>query len=238
MPMSKQNLAVTSEQARLEWSELSTAQQSELESAMIRRSRASGDTLFHSGEKCEGVYFVLSGIVGIRKTDVNGNSFLLHLAGAGEPVGYQAALSGGDYRIEAEILSPAEIGFVPRARFFALLAKAPEFAIHLLKQTAKDLDEAERRSFELITKPARSRVAQLLWQLKGQYAIETHDGATVMELPFTRKDMASLAGITPETISRVIRVFNDEGVAQFVNRTVRIPDWTHLDDAIEFEMAA
>ena len=232
-------LAVPSDnEKRLKWLEISDAQRAELENAMIRRTHRSGEALFLEGEQCQGVHFVLSGAVGIRKTDIDGNSFLLHLANVGEPIGYQALLSGEDYSFEAEALAPSEVGFVPKAQFLNLLARAPEFAFQLLKQTASDLEDAERRSFELLTKPARARVVRLLWLLKDEYATKSQDGSTVMELPFTRKDMASLAGITPETISRVIRKLMDEGVAQFIDRTVRIPDWRRLDRNLEFEMAA
>jgi CRP-like cAMP-binding protein len=218
--------------------QLSEACRTVIEAKMSRRTRAAGDVLFYEDDPCDGVHFVISGLIGLRKSDADGNSVLLRLAYGGDFLGCQSVLTDANHTVEAEVLEDAETGFISRDAFLKLVESSPEFALHFLRQTAGNLAEVEFKSFEYMTKPARARVAHFLWSLKDRYTEGNSNGATSLRIPFGRKDMAALLGITPETISRVIRVLSNDGVAKFTNRTVSVPNLDSLHNEFAHELAA
>jgi len=225
-------------EGRLGLNELSDKCRKSIEAKMSRRTRDVGEVIFYEDDQCDGVHFVISGLIGLRKSDADGNSVLLRLAYAGDFLGCQSVLADSNHTVEAEVLERAETGFIPRETFVTLIANDPEIALHFLRRTSGDLMEVEFRSFEYMTQPARARVAHLLWSLLDRYTETTQNGATSLRIPFCRKDMAALLGITPETISRVIRVLNDDGVAQFTNRTVHVPSLDSLHNEFTHQLAA
>ena len=55
-----------------------------------------------------------------------------------------------------------------------------------------------------------------------------------LKLPMSRGDLAAMLGIRPESISRTIRVFQEEGVAHFTQREVYVPHIDKLLSELEF----
>ena len=72
----------------------------------------------------------------------------------------------------------------------------------------------------------RERVANLLLILRDKFAVADAEGGLVFQLPIRRQEIAALVGVRPETLSRVIRDFEEEGLAMFDGRriVVRRPD--------------
>lgn len=60
-----------------------------------------------AGDRCKGLYFVRSGLVGIRKIDKEGQSTLLRLAGNGDALGYRPFLAKQPHRACAEVIEDA-----------------------------------------------------------------------------------------------------------------------------------
>ena len=59
------------------------------------------------------------------------------------------------------------------------------------------------------------------------------DGVLTLQLPLSRKDVAAVLGARRESIARAIRALEDDGVATFRGRAVRVPDLDTLLDEID-----
>ncbi|MDP6121593.1 MAG: DUF1326 domain-containing protein [Rhodospirillales bacterium] len=93
-------------------------------------------------------------------------------------------------------------------------------------------------SGELIRNPVtgnihRARLAHLLLVLRERFATAMPDGEQLFDLPVLRKDMAAMIGALPETVPRIIREMQTDGVAQLANRQVRVPEIENLFHEIE-----
>jgi len=73
----------------------------------------------------------------------------------------------------------------------------------------------------------------VLATLKDQHGEGQQTGEIDIELPMSRRDLADLIGVRPETLSRLIRELETDGIAAFGFRTVRIPDLDLLLDELE-----
>jgi CRP/FNR family transcriptional regulator len=80
--------------------------------------------------------------------------------------------------------------------------------------------------------PLRARAAHLLLVLKDRSATADEQGRLTIDLPLTRRDLAAMLGARPESLSRLIKAFETEGIARFGAREVVVPDLDVLMDQL------
>lgn len=220
---------------RSEWCALNKEELRLLDKAKVVREYRPGEVIFHQGDPCHGVHCFESGMVGLRKIDADGNSILLGLAYPGDTLGYRSFLVGEDHGASAEALKPSTVCFVNSATVRTLLKHNPALGLQFLQTVARDLGAAEERILQSVTLSVRARFAHLLLVLKDRYATNGKDGRFELELPLARQDLAAMIGIRPETMSRAIKQLEEDGVAYFSGRSVRVPDIKRLLREIEPE---
>jgi len=216
--------------ASSEWSALKDSEAQILEKAVVCRKHELGDVVFYEGDACSGTYFIKSGLVGIRKADMDGDSTLLKIAQPGDTLGYRPLLSEQNHRASAEVLKPSHICFIDKATVHKLMKSNPTLGLNFLKRSAIELGEAEERFHESVTLSVRARFAHLLIALQEKYGHASNDGSLVLELPVSRADLAAMLGVRRESVSRVIHELETEGLTHFIDRSVRVPD---LDSLME-----
>lgn len=195
----------------------------------------SGQVLFYEGNPCLGIYCIEAGSVALRKGDGRGNSTVIGLFGPGQTLGYTAYFSGTAFSATGVTLEPTRVCFIDKAAVRTLLQRNPLLGLRFLKSFAQRLNEAEQERVLALSLPLRSRMAHLLLVLKDRSSTVDDDGNIIIDLPLSRQDMASMLGSRPESISRTIRQFQDQGVAIFHAHDVVIPDLDALIDELEGE---
>ena len=172
------------------------------------------------GEPSHGIYCIASGAVAIRKIDVAETRFLLHLAYPGDTLGYRGLLLGENRCSSAEALGPRKVRFIDKPTVQALLARNPALGLQFVRRVATDLHDAHAKLVQNATLSNRTKFVHLLLVLINRHGRATTDGGQVMELPLSRRDLASMIGARHETLSRIIGRLEEDGVARFSGRTV------------------
>ena len=205
-----------------EWCALNDEELALLDGVKVAKPYEAGTALFHQGDDCDGIYCVSSGLVGIRRLNAEGSSTLVRLCSPGETIGYRSFLLKSGHRTTAEIMMPSMVCFIRRTTVRALLEQNPNLGLRFLDHTVKDADEFEERHFESVNFTVKSRLLNLLMVLYERFGSLNAGGELILELPISRQDIASLLGTSPETISRNIGKVQEEGLAQFEGRKVRV----------------
>lgn len=216
-----------------EWCSLSDGELQRLNDSKRIKEYLPGEIMYHQGDTSDGIYCFRNGLVGMRRIDTNGNSFLLRLSYPGETLGYRALMAGSEHSDSAEVLKPSLVCFIDRDTIFSLLGKNPSLCFRFLSRAAKDAETAEEKYLQNITLTVRARFAHLLLVLQSRYAEASEDGVVFLDLPLSRQDLAAMIGVRPETMSRTIRQFEHDGLAQFSGRTVCLPSMNMLFEEIE-----
>lgn len=220
--------------AHSEWDVLSKAEARLLDRGKTCSAYAPGETLFREGDPCRGVYCVHDGLVGVRKTDQNGQSVLLARFGyPGSMLGYRPFLAGECHRGTAEALAPSRVCFIGRDTVEELLARNPRVGLNFLHSMTKALGEAEEGYFQVATHSLRRQLVHLLLIFRSRFGVVGTDGAVRLQLPLSRQDMAAMIGVRPESLSRTIRELNDEGLVRFSGRTAHLLDIQALSDELD-----
>jgi CRP-like cAMP-binding protein len=209
-----------------EWSVLSQEEIQHFNDSAICKTYKEGEAIFYEEDVCKGLYLVKSGLVGVRKIDAEGSHVLLRLANPGDTLGYRPLLAGEKHRAGAEVLKAAAICFLPKITMRQLLISNPELGAGFLRRTAQALGAADDRFFKTVTLPARIRFIHLLMILRERCGQIVEDGSLSMELPLTRRDIASMLGIRAESLSRLVHEIEAEGLIHFSGShvTVNNPD--------------
>lgn len=194
-----------------------------------------GQVIFYEGNPCLGIHCIESGEIALRKATGTGETVVIGLRGAGETLGYRAYFAGSGYNATAEVLRPSRVCFIDKAAVRTLLHHNPNVGLGFLRKFADDLGKSEVERVLALSLPLRARLAHMLLVLKDRSASVDDDGTLRIDLPLSRRDLASMLGARPESLSRVIRDLTDRSVARFEARRVIVPDLDVLIDEVEQE---
>jgi CRP/FNR family transcriptional regulator len=199
------------------------------------RHYAKGRRIFEQGDPCAGLYFVKSGLVGIRMSSSDGQSALVRLVGPGDAMGYRPLLSSSPHIASAVVIQDAEICHVRSAFVHEVLKTNHELALNLLEQAVSALTEAEGRAFELAAHSVDVRLAHLLTLFNDRWGRKEADGTTVLTLPIRRQDVASMIGAHPDSVGRAIKRLEKAGLIAVAGRKVRIAHMERLVHVVSEE---
>ena len=193
----------------------------------IRRMR--GEAIHRPGDDVSHLLVVHKGRVKISHLAPNGHEQLLRVLEPGDFIGETAFVTGSRPDDWATALVDVELCSFDHSDLGALVAQYPDIAVRMLHTVTSRLDAAERLIADLTSADVESRLAGYLMGLPANH----QDGRLVVRLPLAKKDIASLLGTTPETLSRKLAAFTDAGLITVRGRDVAITDPAGLESAAE-----
>lgn len=181
-----------------------------------------GEILFRQDTPAAGLHVVTRGRVEIFRSGGDGARRMLHLFGPFEVVGEVPAFEGGPFPATAAAAAPvAEALFVPRDQFLVLGRERPEILLRMLSTLSGRLRKFVGRIESLAARPAPARLAARLLELSWEQGAADQQ-PTVVTLPTSKSDLARTLGMTPETFSRLLRRWQDDGILVVDRRQVTI----------------
>lgn len=216
-----------------EWDALTPHEQAILDDAKVRQRYAKKEIIFRQSDPCQGVYCVQSGLVGVRKTDADGESVLVRLAFPGDTLGYRPCLAEEPHRGTGEVLEETTVCFIDSSVVRHIISQNTALSLRFLKIMARSMGEAEEKYFENVTLDIRSRFCHLLVVLMDHYGKTNGSAEISFDMPLSRQDLAAVIGARPESMSRVVKDLNDDGIVLISGRNVRIPEKEKLVERLD-----
>ncbi len=183
------------------------------------RSFERGETIFFEGEEANGFYIICRGKVKVFKMNPLGKEHILHIFGAGEPIGEVPVFHGQPFPASAETLAASELLFFPRREFVALIEDNASIAMNMLAVLSMRLRQFASQIESLSLKEVPARLAGYLL-----YTSEEQGGTDKVVLPVSKGQLASLLGTIPETLSRIFSKMSDEGLIRVEGSAITIVD--------------
>jgi CRP-like cAMP-binding protein len=103
---------------------------------------------------------------------------------------------------------------------------------NVLETVSQRLRESQEIIRQLSTFTAEQRIASALLRLSHKLG-ETHGQDVLIQLPFSRQDLAAMTGSTPETVSRVMSRFAEEGWIRSGRKWVTIANSKKLEELVK-----
>lgn len=180
-----------------------------------------GQTIFGEGELVRAFYFVRRGAVKVYRLSPDGREQVLHHLGEGRSFAEAAVLSMPRYPAHAvAVASGTELIEIGAERFLELFRSDPRLAAAMVSSLSMWLISLTERVEELSVASASARLAHYLLRLPSK----VEGKAVVLELPLAKKELAAHLAITPETLSRLLRRWQDAGLLRSDGRRLEILD--------------
>lgn len=160
-----------------------------------------GETIFSEGDSVKGIFFLYQGKVKVHTQWGSGKQLILRFAKEGDIIGYRGLGKEKVYPVSASALENVNVCFIDNVFFETTLQVNHSLTYRFMQFYANELQDAEKRLGNLVHKEVKVRVAETLLMLKNHFG-ERPDG--FIDILLTKQDLASYAGTTYETYSRVI----------------------------------
>lgn len=201
------------------FSSLNEDELAELSRLAIERSFKPEEFVFWEGDAPDYFYTVIEGRIKILKYSSSGKEFIIAFFGSGEMFGEVAVFEGKPYPASAQAVADTKILGIKKDDFLSFLAGRPRVALGIINILGGRLRDAQSRLKDLAGERVEQRLARILLMLSSKL------GPT---LPFTRQEIADMAGTTTETAFRVTTQLKDRGIIRSVRGKIIILDETKL----------
>ncbi|WP_183578072.1 response regulator [Mucilaginibacter sp. X5P1] len=186
------------------------------------RSFKKSQVIYYEGDKGNGLYLVISGKVKTIKLAEDGRELMTGIYSADDYLGINAMLSNEEYADTATALEDSLLCLIPKEQLEQLLNLYPEVAREFIKLLANDIREKEEQLLQMAYHSVRKKMAQALLRLHRQ------PGSEADSFKIAREDLAAMAAMATETVSRTLSDFKEEGLIEKTGSTITIIDLARL----------
>jgi CRP-like cAMP-binding protein len=178
--------------------------------------------LYYEGDQPMGIYLILDGTVKTVKFTDDGREFMTGLYKTDNYLGVNALLLNEAFKETAVAIEDATVCLLPRDIILSLLSRYPAISQQFLKMLSNNISEKEDQLLELAYNSVRKRLAQVLLRLNKQ-----SDDPLLLKV--SREELAGMAGMAMETVSRTLTNFKEEGLIDKKSGHITILELNRLE---------
>jgi CRP/FNR family transcriptional regulator len=183
-----------------------------------------GDHVFREGDPFEAIAAVRAGTVKTYTIDRDGREHVLGFHLPGELIGLNA-IAEDRFPCNAVALDTVTLCRFSFPKISVLAARLPRLQQTLFQLLSRDIGTASLLAGDW---SADERMAAFLIRLSRRLAARGFSPDR-FQLTMSRTDIANYLRLAPETVSRVLKRFNDEGLIQVDRREVELADRKRLE---------
>ncbi|MFY1046315.1 Crp/Fnr family transcriptional regulator [Chryseobacterium sp. GP-SGM7] len=177
----------------------------------------SEDIIFSEGETPNYFYMISSGKVKLNNYNEGGKEFIQGILLQGHSIALSTLFAGKPYPVNAVAIEESEVIRLPKASYFEILKKQPEYYTDIVHC----LSEHMHYKFLMTQSMAFHSPSEKLMTLMNYIKYSHHDQKQFsLQIQLTRQQLASLTGLSVETVIRVIKNMEKEGVLKIQNRKI------------------
>ncbi len=200
----------------------------EVEKIILEKTQSSykkGTYIYHEGNRITGCYLVMSGILKIFKTGIDGKEQIIRFAKPFDIIGFRSVLSGELACTTAKTLEDSTLCYIPQESLFYLVKNNGNFSLELLQLSCRELGEANEYITDIAQKTVRERLAEILIHLKENFGL---DGDNVLQISLTREELANIVGTATESVIRLLSEFKSDNVIEINGRKIKLLNYKAL----------
>ena len=166
-------------------------------------------TVFLAGDAGDGCYRVEEGLLKASVVASGGGERILAILGPGTLVGELSMIDGSPRSASVSALRPSKLSFISRAAFESFAQSNPEVYRHMTILLARRLRETNGALAATSFLPLKGRVARALISLAEAFGNDVGGGRILVRQKVTQSDLAAMAGIARENVSRILKEWTD-----------------------------
>jgi len=206
------------------FSDLSNSELINIQSLCKTRKYPKNSMIILEEEMGDVVFIVMIGTVKITRVNDEGKEVILAMLGSGEVFGEMAILDGESRSANALAQENSEVVTINREDFLNIIKTNNKVAINLMTEFAIRLRKSDQQIEALSLDDAEHRIGVSILNLAEEMGVIRKGVVTVDNLPY-QQDIANMAGTSRETVSRVMKIFEDRGLITKTGHKLSIPDY-------------
>lgn len=179
-------------------------------------SKSKNEIFFMEGEEGSKVYFLVSGLIKLYKTNEDGKEAIIHFVRSGEIFAEILFFLQNRYPVTAIALEDCAALAIDSKKIEQLIKDHPQFAMKLIGSLARRIKYFVNLVENLTLSNLSSRFIKYLVSLSEQQR------TMEVTLPVKKGDLAVLLGATPEAFSRMLKKLKDDGIIDTDGRKIKI----------------
>lgn len=184
-----------------------------------------GTYIYHEGNRINGIYLVIKGILKIFKTGIDGKEQIIRFAKPFELIAFRSVLSGELACTTAKTLEDSVLAYIPQDTLFNLVKTNGQFSLELLQLACRELGEANEYITDIAQKTVRERLAEILVHLKDSFGLDTENE---LQISLTREELANIVGTATESVIRLLSEFKTDKLIEINGRKIKILNYNAL----------
>ncbi|QQS51342.1 MAG: Crp/Fnr family transcriptional regulator [Bacteroidota bacterium] len=175
------------------------------------------EIIFRQNTRTSHIMFVRSGMVKVFKEGRNNKFIVLKVAVKNDFLGLLSIYGRDTHQYSAASIQETEIGFIDINTFNTILYSNGEFASKFIHKISNDGLYIFERLMSQSHKQLPGRIADVIL-----YFSEQIFKSDCFEFPFTRRELAELAGTTKESFIRTLAEFKNDKIIDLDGSKVKI----------------
>jgi CRP-like cAMP-binding protein len=181
-------------------------------------------TIYNEGDHAQGIYLVLSGRFKTVKLAEDGRELITGIYAKEDYIGINALLLSEPYTETAQAIEDGSLCFLPKNTIDQFLSQFTDIGQKFIQILSKDVREKEEQLLQMAYHSVRKRMTEVLLRLLKQ---QPEDSDQCLKV--SREEMASMAGMATETVSRILSDFVAEKLIEKKGSLITILDKPKLE---------
>ena len=200
---------------------------SNLEKIVSVRDYPKGSMIILEEEFGDIVFIVMNGTVKITRVNDEGREVILAMLGEYEIFGEMAIIDGEARSANALAQENCKLIAISSEDFIHLLKENFSVSLALMGELAKRLRKSDQHIEALSLSDAEHRIGVSILNLAEEIGVIRRGKVTIENLPF-QQDIANMSGTSRETVSRILKLFEDRSLITKDGHKVLIPDYLYF----------
>lgn len=209
------------------FSGLSSSALESILSRMTKRTYRKNNMILMEDEFGDTFFIIGGGSVKITRVSEDGREVILAMLGEGDFFGEMSLLDGETRSANCIALGDSWVLMLRRRDFLEILEEYPKIAISLLAEMARRIRKSDEQIESLSLTDAQNRVGVTLLRLAEELGTIRRGVVRVNNLP-NQQDIASMAGTSRETVSRIMRLLKEKKMIERRGHSLSILDYSQF----------
>jgi CRP/FNR family transcriptional regulator, cyclic AMP receptor protein len=199
---------------------------------VIAQRFGAGEVMFRKGDAGPSMMLITAGTVKISTLGADGREAVLAVLGEGEIIGEMAILDNKPRSADATALDPCEVLILRQRDFLPFLERNPAVAVRLLGMMSERLRRTSELLEDRMLRHLPGRLAKALLDL-GKCGEAPCPPGTRVPITVRQRVFASLIGTTRESLNKLLRAWEKEGLIRLERGAVVLERPGDLADLVD-----
>jgi CRP-like cAMP-binding protein len=209
------------------FSELDDSKIENIEHLFTLREYPKGSMIILEEEYGDVVFIVKKGTIKITRVNDEGKEVILSLMGVCDVVGELSIIDGEARSANVLAQENCELYAIRSEDFLEILKNNFEISLALMGELATRLRKSDQHIEALSLSDAEHRIGVSILNLAEELGVIRKGKVTIDNLPF-QQDIANMSGTSRETVSRILKLFEDKNMLTKIGHKLIIPNYSQF----------